>query len=209
MRATSPRRLPGSNAIHWRRRVQLVFAGKLLAGDARRGQVGQRMADELRRNAALAIKLLFEGKDHQHLANVLAHALDAALLPRPQLRADVVDDGHAALVQLARQAQVEVGEVDEHGGVRTASLGFANHLAKAAIDRGNVLDDLDDADLGDLSRIDQQIAAGGAHLLAAHAEELDAGRRIGLGDLPPQSLDQLCAVEFAGGFARRDQNSHQ
>ena len=167
------------------------------------------MADKFRRNAALAIKLFFEGKDHQHLANIFPHALNAALLPRPQLRADVVDHRHAALVQFAGQAQVKVGEVDEHSGVRPATFRLADDLPKPAINRRNVLDDLDDADLGNLSRIDQQIAACGAHLVAAHSEELDVGRRIGLGDLPAQSLDQLCAVEFAGGFARRDQNSHQ
>ena len=77
-------------------RIKLVFARKLLAADGRRGQVGQRMSDKLRRDAALAIELLFEGKDHQHLANVFANALDAALLPRPQLRADVIDDRHSA-----------------------------------------------------------------------------------------------------------------
>ena len=86
------------------------------------------MADELRRNAALAIKLFFEGKDHQHLANIFPHALNAALLPRPQLRADVVDHRHAALVQFAGQAQVKVGEVDEHGRVRPATFRLADDL---------------------------------------------------------------------------------
>ena len=81
--------------------------------------------------------------------------------------------GTPLLVKLARQAQVEVGKVDEHGCVGTAALGFAHHLAKAAIDGGNVLDDLDDADFGDLPRVNQQVASGVAHLLAADAEELD------------------------------------
>src|ERR1039458_1696816 len=96
------------------------------------------MADKLRLNAALAIKALLEGKDHQHLANVLAHLLDAALLPRPQLRADVVNDRHSAVVQLARQAQVELGKVDEHRGVWPSPFGLAQDLVEAAIDERNV-----------------------------------------------------------------------
>src|ERR1035441_2647826 len=101
------------------------------------------MADKLRLNAALAIEALLEREDQQHPANVFAYLLDAALLPRPELRADVVNDRHAALVQLARQAQVELGEVDEHGGVWPSPFGLAHHFAEAAIDERNVLDDLD------------------------------------------------------------------
>src|ERR1700690_3993328 len=116
------------------------------------------MANKLRLNAALAIEALLEGEDHQHLANVFAYLLDAALFPRPQLRADVVNDRHAALVQLARQAQVEIRKVDQHGGVWESLFGLAHHFAKAAIDERNVLDDLDNADFGDLARIHQKVA---------------------------------------------------
>src|ERR1035438_3031449 len=105
------------------------------------------MADKLCLNASLAIEALVEGEDHQHLANIFAHLLDAALLPRPELRADVVNDRHPKLVQLARQAQVEIGKVDQHRGVWPSPFGFAHHFAEAAIDERNVLDHLDDADL--------------------------------------------------------------
>src|ERR1019366_1337542 len=107
--------------------------------------VGKRMADKLHLNAALAIEAFLEGEDHHHPANIFAHALDAALLPRPKLRADVVNDRHAALVQFARQAQVEIGKVDEHRGVRPPPFDLAHHVAKAAIDERNVLDHLHDA----------------------------------------------------------------
>ena len=99
------------------------------------------------------------------------------LLPRPQLRADVINDRYPALVQFARQAQVEVGEVDEHRGVWASPFRLAHHLAEAAIDGRNVLDHLDDADLGDLARVHQELATGGAHLLAANAEELQRSAR--------------------------------
>ena len=86
-----------------------------------RRKIGERMADELGCDAALAVELLFEGEDNQHLADVLANALDAPLLPSPQLRADVVNDGYVQLMEFASKAQVEVWEVDENSGIGTAA----------------------------------------------------------------------------------------
>ena len=124
------------------------------------------------------------------------------------MRADIVDDRHAQFVQFARQAQVEVGKVDQHRRVGTAPLGLAHDLAKAAVDGGNVFDDLDDADFGDLARVDQQVATGAAHLLSAHPEELDAAIWRAARDLPAQGFHQFCAIEFARSFSGGDQNSH-
>ena len=126
----------------------------------RQRQIGQRMPDELGFDAALAIELLLEGEDHQHLADVLPHQLDARLPPRPQLRADVVDHRDAALVQLARQAKIEVGEVDQHGGVGAAAFGLGHHVAKAPVDARDVLDHLDHADHRDLVSVDHEFASG-------------------------------------------------
>ena len=131
------------------------------------------MADELGCNSALAIELLFEGEDNQHLADVLANALDAALLPSPQLRADVVDDGYVQLMEFASKAQVEVWEVDENGGIGTAVPGGADDLPESAIYARNSLDHFDNADLGDLAGVGNEFASGRAHPIAAHSEELE------------------------------------
>src|ERR1035438_7372188 len=48
-------------------------------------------SDKLRLYTLSAVKRLFEGEDHQHLANKALHQLDAMLLPRPQLGADEED----------------------------------------------------------------------------------------------------------------------
>ncbi len=178
-------------------RLNIVFAGKLGARNARCGQVGQRMSHKLRIDAALAIELLFEREDHQHLAHVFANPLDAPLLPGPQLRADVINDRHIQFVQFARQPQVEVGEVDEDSSVGTAIAGFADHFAKAAIDAGNVLDHLDDADFGDLASVGQQLASGLAHAVATYAEELYGGPIGALRQLAAECLHELCAIKFA------------
>src|SRR5664280_395570 len=185
-----------------------MFRSKLLPRHLRRRQVGKRMADKLRLNAALAVEALLERENHQHLANVFPHLLDAALLPRPELRADIVNDGHAELVQLARQAQVEFGEVDEHRGVWPSPFGLAHHFAEAAIDERNVLDDLHDADFGDLSRIHQKVATGRAHLVSANAEELQIGRRSLTRELAARSFHELGAIELAGGLSRGDEDTH-
>src|SRR5664280_2627267 len=185
-----------------------MFRSKLFPRHLRRRQVGKRMADKLRPKAAFAIEALLEREDDQHLANVFPHLLDAALLPRPELRADIVNDGHAELVELARQAQVEFGEVDEHRGVWPSPFGLAHHFAEAAIDERNVPDDLDNADFGNLSRIHQKVATGGAHLVSANAEELQLERRSLVRELAAQSFHQLRAIKFAGGLSRGDEDTH-
>ena len=156
------------------RGVQPILRGKLLAAEVRRRHCGQRMADEFRGNAVLAIEALLERKDDQHLVHILAHALNAPRLPRPQLRADVIHHRHAQPAQFAGEAQIEFRKIDEHGDVGPSALGLIHHLAKAAIDIGDVLDHLDNADLGDLAGVHQQLASGSAHLLAAHAEARNA-----------------------------------
>ena len=59
------------------------------------GNSASGMTDELCRDSALAIKRFFERKDHKHAADIFAHELDAVLLPRPELRADKINDRHA------------------------------------------------------------------------------------------------------------------
>jgi len=111
-------------------------------------------------------------------------------------------------VQFACQAQVEIGKVDKHGGVWPPPFGLAHHFAEAAIDERNVLDYLDNADLGDLARIHQKIATGGAHLVSANAEELQVGRRSLMGELAAQSFHELGAIKLAGGLSRGDEDTH-
>ena len=186
----------------------MMFSGELISCDRGRRQVGQRMPHELRFDAALAVELFLEREDDQHLADILPHPFDASPLPRPQLRAHVINDRHAALVHFAGEPQIEVGEVDEDGSIGTTLFGLAHYLAKTAIDGRNVLHDLDDADFGDLAGVHQQLAAGSTHLLSADAEEFDLSIRLSLRKPLAQGFDQLCAIEFAGRFSCGDEDSH-
>ena len=84
------------------------------------GKLGQRMADKLGVDAALAVKRLLKGKDDQHAVDVPLHQLDAVFLPGPELRADEVDDGNAEAVELLGEPEMDVGKVDEHGDAGAA-----------------------------------------------------------------------------------------
>ena len=145
---------------------------------------------------------LFEGEDDQHLAHVTLDLRDALRPPRPELRADIVDDGNAAPVKLARQAEVPVGKVDEHGGVRFAGIHRAQQFAEFAPDFRQSGDDLSQADHRDVLGVHDQTTAGAAHAFAAHAEAVQRWLTFFQGG------DQQRAVVFAGSFPGRDQQSH-
>src|SRR5271167_3630981 len=103
------------------------------------------MADESRIHAAVAVKLLFEGKNHQCLVDVLAQQPHPSLPPGPELRANIVDDGNPALAHLPRHSPVESGRIDNDSEVRPAPIGLSDQPVKQPIDSRKMADDLGDA----------------------------------------------------------------
>ena len=162
------------------------------------------MADELGLDALLAIERLLEGKDHQHPVDVLLDELDAVLLPGPQLRADEVDDGNAEAVELFGQAEVDFGEVDEHGDAGWPLPDGLLEFFELAVDAGQMEDDLGEAHDGHVFGADDALQAGGSHARAAHAEE--GGCPAGGGELPLKRVDQQGAILLAAGLACRDED---
>ncbi len=153
------------------RGVEAVFGGELVAGDGGQRQIGEGMADELGLDAALAVELLLKREDDQHAADVFAHQPDAVLLPGPELRADEVDDGNAEAVELAGEAEVDFGEVDEHGDGGPARADGALELAELAIDARQMAHDFREAHDGHVFSADDAFDAGSRHARAAHAEQ--------------------------------------
>src|ERR1700704_983741 len=98
----------------------MMPGGKLLARNLRRRRISQRMANVTHLNAMPPVKFLLKGKDHNHLANIFFELPHAVRAPGPYLRADKVENRNAQAMQFARQAQVEVREVDQYGRVRFA-----------------------------------------------------------------------------------------
>ena len=84
-RGHMPRRFPapasGQHRYQWTARIQSVFPEKLLAGERRAHQPGQRVADVGRPHAFASEELLFKGKDAQQALEGAAH-----LLRTPPLR---------------------------------------------------------------------------------------------------------------------------
>src|SRR5437868_8154064 len=90
------------------------------------------MADITHLHPMPAVKLLLKGKDHDHLADIFFDLLYASGAPGPYLRADEIEDRNAQAMQFARQAQVEVREIDHDGGVRLAPRGFCDQMLETA-----------------------------------------------------------------------------
>lgn len=153
------------------------------------------MAYELGFYVAGAVEIFLEGKDDHHAADALLHPAEAFALPRPELRADEVDDRDVQLAEFAGEAKIDVGEVYKDGDVGAAFLDGGDEAAVFPIDAGHVVNNFSDAHVGDIFGTDDAVEARGFHLFAAEAEECGtraAGEQFG---------DELRAIMISAGFA--------
>lgn len=91
-------------------------------------------------------------------------------------------------MQLAGEAKIEVGKVDEDSGVRFARIDLPQQAPVFAINVRQVADDFREAQYGDFVRIDDGVATSLAHATASDAEKVSAGRAMA------QGFDQFGAV---------------
>ena len=117
---------PAAGQQGHRRRLRFEPAGgeEGLARQPRPREVDQRVAHELHRHARAPVEFLLEGEDHEHPIDDAGEGPEAARAPCPDLRADVVDDGHASALHRRGDADVEIREVDGHEGIRRAHVGL-------------------------------------------------------------------------------------
>src|SRR5580704_11487547 len=153
------------------------------------------MADEGGVDSAVTVELFFEWKYHQSFVDVVADQADASLTPCPELRRDIVDHWDAALLHLPRYAPVEGRRVDDDGEIGLALVGFFDQMSKQAVDLRQMTENFGDADDGEVFRVDDRVAAGGAHAVSADAEEIEVWIATA------QGFDELRAVHFSGCFA--------
>src|SRR5580693_207301 len=153
------------------------------------------MADKDSVHPAVSVELFFKGKNHQRFVDVVADEADAPLAPRPELRSAVVNHGNAALLHLPRYAPVEGGRVDHDGEIGLALVSFFDQMLEQPVYLWHVAEDFGDADYGKIFRVDDGVAAGGAHAVSADAEEFE------LRVAAAHGFDELSAVHFSGGFA--------
>jgi len=119
---------------------------------------------------------------------------ETALFPGPELGGDEPEDGDVEAFESLGEAEVDVGEVDEDGDGGAGALDVADELLVLAVDVGRVADDLGDAHVGYVFGADDAVLAGFGHALAAETGE------GGLGDFVAQGIDELRAVDVAGGL---------
>ena len=132
------------------------------------------MTDKLHFDAGLPVKFFFEGKDDQHLVDELSDLLDAARTPCPNLRADVVNDRRARLLQSFCEPKVEIGKVNEDGGGRGIRFDAFGNAAENAIKRSKMADDFKGADDGGLADVSLQLNARLAHFRSSQAVDAAA-----------------------------------
>ena len=149
----------------------------------------------LDRNPGLLVDLLLEVKEAEHLVDAVLELPEPPSPPRPDLRTHVVHDADVSLPELLGQAQVEVGEINEHGQLRPATVHLRQQGLEGPVDARQAAEDLGDADHRDGVGIHRGVDAGAAHGFAAAAENLH------LTQARAQGRGQLGAIDLAGPLA--------
>ena len=132
-------------------------------------QIDERMPDELHRHAGLAVDGLLERKDDEHAIGKAADRLQPCRAPGPDLRADVIDHGHAKFPDPRGEPEVEVGRVDHNQGVRAIDAGGVNEPPQRGKRTGHLRNRFGEARHRDVAIIVDQTAAGRLELRTAEA----------------------------------------
>jgi hypothetical protein len=146
---------------------------------------------------------LFEGQDHEHPVHIADDGMHAALLPGPDLRADVVNDLDAAqLPHMPGDAQVEARIIDQDHGVGLERLKIGLAPAHVPQDGAEVEDHLREAHERKVAVVLHDLGTRLGHAVAAPGPDhqlLPVLHRARL-----QRLDQVAAVEVAARLAGND-----
>ena len=161
------------------------------------------MADELNVDASLSVERLLERKDHEHPVHVRLHRLHAAGAPRPQLRADVVDDGDAETAERGQQPEIEVRRVDGHEHVRTQLTCLVDEPPQHRERARHDADRFGQAGDRQAAVVADEMPARGFETMAAEAE--DFGVRLAR----MQLRGERAGIQIARRLAAGDHDSHR
>src|SRR5262245_23899584 len=100
-------------------------------------------------DAVLAVEVYFKREDDQHPVYVALQRVDSIAPPRPDLRADVVDDAETLVMKAPCEPHVEVGPVDQHYDRRPSREPGPRQLSICSIEAGELSQHLADSDRGD------------------------------------------------------------
>ena len=153
----------------------------------------QGMTDIVDLDPVRFVEGLLEGQDHQHSLDGAPDRADAVGPPRPDLRADVVDDAVAVAMKGLRQAQVELWPIDEDDERRSSFPRGSPKLLEDPPEIGQRPDDLRQPHDGEFPDVDERLDARRPHLRSPGSEDLPSGVR-----LRAQRLDQVGSVPVPG-----------
>ena len=168
-------------------------------GPARRPDqgIGDGVADELDRNASLAVERALEGQHRQDETHPLADHADASGPPRPDLWRDEVDDRDTGVSRRLGEAEVESRVVDRYEHVGTLRAQRGAELGQRAAQARQTSHRLGESDDRHVARIGQQLHASRGHAFAAHPEQARLRREL------EEGRCQCSSVEVARHFPRR------
>src|SRR3954462_9602473 len=159
------------------------------------------MSDELDRAAGVPVNRLFERKDHEHAIGNGLNRLDATGPPRPDLRADVVDDRNPKRLEVAGEADIEAEIVDDDEDVWTVGSGGRHEATFGRIQGGERRDDFRETGDGEPAIIGEQPAAAPNKLGAAASADFARRRKR------VQLARECASIEIARRFTARQKDS--
>src|SRR4030095_12210094 len=122
-------------------------------------------------NAVFFVKILFEGKDHEHFFDVSLNRANAITAPRPNLRADVEKESVTIPVQAPRQPEVEFGPVDEDYDARVPRPCGFTQCSKCIEKSRHGARTFDGSQDRNTARIDQRVDACRPHFISTRAKK--------------------------------------
>src|SRR5262249_7310677 len=151
-------------------------------------------------DAVLAVEVYFKRKDDQHPIDVALQRVHSIAPPRPDLRADVVDDAETLAMKAPCEPHVEVGPVDQHYDRRPSGERGSDQLSICSIETGQLSQHLADSNRGDRTDVDHKIDSGLAHLVSAGAKKTEVDLRIERS----QRAGEVSAMFVAAGLSGDD-----
>lgn len=147
-----------------------------------------------------AKKLELERENAKKKVDAAAHRLHPTLAPGPNLRRHQVDHGDSLLLQLLRQAEMEVGRIGQDGEVGTGFARGVYQFLEFAPDARYLVDNFEQANNCETRRVDNGFDASFAHFRPRTSEEPRIGPKLA------QTTGESASVAVAGSFASGDQD---
>ena len=120
-------------------------------------------------------------------------------MPRPHLRADIIDHPHTAFFELGGKAEIEPGIIDQQGDLGLATVNLAQHVVKHAPEKSIPLEHLNEPEHRHVAHVLKQLNALGGETVAADAPH----RKLRM--LAAKGLNHPGRVHVAGQLAGDDQ----